>query len=55
METVERWCPTCAKRFLAAVHMERVGKELARTTTPCPECGHGGHILVEVPPGLSAG
>jgi endogenous inhibitor of DNA gyrase (YacG/DUF329 family) len=55
METVERWCPTCVKRFLATIHTERVGKELARMTTPCPDCGHGGDILVEVPSGLPAG
>jgi endogenous inhibitor of DNA gyrase (YacG/DUF329 family) len=55
MEAVERWCPTCTKRFVAAVHAERVGKEQVRMTTPCPDCGHDGQILVEVPPGVRAG
>jgi ribosomal protein S27AE len=38
----ERWCPKCAKLFLATVIVERRGKDEVRTETPCPDCGADG-------------
>jgi endogenous inhibitor of DNA gyrase (YacG/DUF329 family) len=49
LSTVQRWCPDCEKEYTAAVHAERIGKELSRMVMPCPDCGTPGRILVDVP------
>jgi ribosomal protein S27AE len=48
LPTELRWCPKCKADFLAAVHTERLGKELVRMVMPCPDCGTAGQIKAEI-------